>query len=255
MNNLFVFDLDDTLIDNVHDYADPILDACKLIVHTLGNKAPHVTKIITLEQEIDKRKVEEINPSTGSPYLFSMERFPGSLVEVYRELCRYSGLSPNKEIEIKLYDIGMTAFDDGRYLENVNPYVHEVLGFLRQNNDQLILCTKGDRRVQERKIRALRDSGVDITHFREILIVDKKDTELFSAIKRGHETYSCYSVGNSYQSDIVPALEAGYKGIYIPVETWEILGQMDKILGQIDYGKVIVLQTIKDLILDYARLR
>lgn len=48
MKKLFVFDLDDTLIDNVHDYADPLLDACRLIIKTLGNKAPHVSKIIAL---------------------------------------------------------------------------------------------------------------------------------------------------------------------------------------------------------------
>src|SRR3989344_3242824 len=195
MDKLFVADLDDTLIDNVHDYADPILDACRLIVHTLGNKAPHVTKIIAIEQEIDKRRVKEINPNTGKPYLFSMERFPGSLAEVYREICGWSRTPPDKGVEARLYDIGMQAFDDRRYLANVNPYAREVLAFLQQNGDQVILCTKGDEKVQAKKIKALQDSGIDINCFREVLIVDTKDAKLFSAIKDGCGTRSCYSIG------------------------------------------------------------
>ena len=80
MKKLFVFDLDDTLIDNVQDYANPILNACGLINQTLGSRAPHVSKLIAIEQEIDKRRIKEINPDTNKPYLYSMERFPSSLV-------------------------------------------------------------------------------------------------------------------------------------------------------------------------------
>src|SRR3990167_3952598 len=103
---LFVFDLDDTLIDNVHDYAQPILDATSLIVEELRSKAPHVTRIINLEQEIDSRRVKEINPQTGKPFLFSMDRFPGSLVEVYRHICKEARVPSKGIVDAKLFSIG-----------------------------------------------------------------------------------------------------------------------------------------------------
>jgi phosphoglycolate phosphatase-like HAD superfamily hydrolase len=59
MRKIFIWDLDDTLLDNVHDYANPLLDACRAIIRYLGSRAPHVTGIIELEQEIDKRRFED----------------------------------------------------------------------------------------------------------------------------------------------------------------------------------------------------
>ncbi|MDO8504858.1 MAG: hypothetical protein Q7S36_03320 [Candidatus Liptonbacteria bacterium] len=254
MNKLFVFDLDDTLIDNVHDYADPILDSCRLIVRTLGNKAPHVSKIVAMEQEIDKARIKEVNPDTGQPYLFSIERFPGSLVQTYLNICKHSGATPLSSIEMQLHDIGMQAFDKKRYLTNVNPHARAALSFLRDKGDHLVLCTKGDGKVQAKKVAALRKSGVDINCFDELLIVDNKDTQLFTAMKSGFGKDSAYSVGNSYQSDILPALNAGYMGIYIPVETWESLGQMDELLAKVDKTKVLVLPTLEDLPKHYGEL-
>jgi FMN phosphatase YigB (HAD superfamily) len=253
MNKLFVFDLDDTLINNVHDYADPILNACRLIIEVLGAKAPHVSQIIAMEQEIDTRRVREINPSTGEPYLFSMERFPTSLVEVYREICKQAKVAPKEAVEVELYLIGHRAFDENRYVKNIKPNALSVLDFLLEKKDSLVLCTKGDPRVQEKKIKALKQAGID--HFSTMRVVNEKTPEVFRGFLAGFGQDEFYSVGNSYSSDIVPALSAGFTGIYIPVETWETIGQMDSILAEVDTNKCLVLQSLEELKTQYERLR
>src|SRR3989344_4876632 len=156
---LFVFDLDDTLIDNVHDYAQPTLDATSLIVEELRSKAPHVTKIINLEHEIDSRRVKEINPSTGKPFLFSMDRFPGSLVEVYRHICGQAKVESQVNVEEQLFEIGLMAFDENKYKFNIKPGAKFVVDFLKDHGDTTVLLTKGDRDVQTKKVTALENAG------------------------------------------------------------------------------------------------
>lgn len=254
MRKLFVFDLDDTLIDNMHDYAEPIVNAAMLIIKTLGNRAPHVSKIIAMEQEIDTRRVKEINPTTGKPHLWSMERFPGSLVEVYREICAASKIEPQKQIEETLYAIGLSAFDEKRYAAQINPHTKEVLDFLKAEGDTLILCTKGDTRVQEKKCAALLGANA-LTQFSDLLVVDEKTPELFRTISKNYPGLAPYSVGNSYQSDIVPALYAGFRGIYIPVETWDTIGKIGEIRSKIDWSRCIELKNLRELKNRYGELK
>ena len=253
---IFVFDLDDTLIDNVHDYAEPILDTCRLIVKTLGRKAPHVDVIIALEHEIDSRRVKEINPDTGKPFLYSMERFPGSMVEVYREVAKCAGVATDPELEKEFYAIGMQAFDESRYAKNINPAAKTVLDYLTNNGDEAALLTKGDRRVQQKKIAALRNAG--ISHLSPVHIVDQKLSRTFSltvGFRSGSaKDFTVYSVGNSFESDIVPALEAGFKGIFIPVETWDLIGKMDDMIRRAKDAGAIVFMDLGDIITHYKEL-
>ncbi len=254
MKKVFVFDLDDTLIDNMHDYADPLLDSCRLIIKTLGNKAPHVSKIMAMEQEIDKRRVSEINPDTGKPFLYSMERFPTSLVETYRQICERVGVSVTETVENQLYIIGMNAFDEARYIQNINPNALQILDFLHNQGDTLILCTKGDVRVQTKKVNAFQAIG--ITHFTKIYIVEDKTTDTFDDIKKEFGRLGAlYSVGNSYSSDITPAFSVGFKGILISVETWDIIGKMEATLKEVDRERCFVLKNLQDIQTRYGELK
>lgn len=254
MPKLFVFDLDDTLIDNVHDYAEPILNGCREIIRVLGNKAPHVSKIVEMEQATDERRVKEINPLTGKPYLFSMERFPGTLVEVYREICKKAGVRPEKATEENLYNIGLTAFDESRYRQNINPQAVPVLSFLKVQGDILYLYTKGDSGVQEKKVRAL-TLACESDYFSEIFYVNEKTADFFRDCTLLFPGHTHYSVGNSYASDIKPALEAGFQGIFIPVETWDVLGKMAAIVAEVDRSRCIVLKNLVELTHCYGELK
>ena len=251
---LFVFDLDDTLIDNVHDYAEPILAATSLIIEELGSKAPHVTKIINLEQEIDSRRVKEINPATGKPFLFSMDRFPGSLVEVYKHICAQARVIPKTTVMAKIFSIGLRAFDEERYAKNIKPGVKQLLDFIWDNSGISVLLSKGDRGVQVKKIIALENTGITATDFAEIIVVENKSSKDFTEIRKLRQHRTCFSVGNSYESDILPALEAGYKGILIPVETWDVIGKMDEILAKVDREKCFVFRDIMEIKERYEEL-
>ena len=252
MNKLFVFDLDDTLIDNVHDYAKPILDAAWLIIQTLGAKAPHVSKIIAMEQEIDLRRVKEINPDTGKPFLYSMERFPGSLVSTYNEICQSIKMTPIKETQKKLYDIGLMAFDKEMYYQNIKPYALELIHFLSRWNDELILYTKGDERVQNNKIIALAHKGV-MQFFTDIVIADQKNANTFAKFAT-RCSGRCYSVGNSFNADIAPALATpGFSGILIPVETWDTIGKT-KFESADNVDNLYVLDNLAQIMDIYPRL-
>lgn len=255
MNRLWVFDLDDTLITNVHDYADPILDACRLIIETLGTRAPHVSKIVTMEQEIDKRRVKEIDPVTGKPYRFSMERFPGSLVETYREICRQARTPVSQKVESALYEIGLRAFDEKRYAQNIYPNALKTCAFLVGQGDILALLTKGDERVQSNKIKALERAGV-LQHFTVVKVVDDKSSEQFRCISKSleHVPSRMLSVGNSYESDIIPALETGFHGVWIPVETWDVIGKMDELKAKVDRARCTILNDLSDIPKFYREL-
>ena len=261
---VFVFDLDDTLMDNLHDYAEPILDTCRWIVKTLGRKAPHVNVIIALEHEIDSRRVKEINPATGKPYLYSMERFPGSMVEVYREVAKRAGIATDPELEKEFYAIGMRAFDERRYYGNIVPSAKAVLNFLRSQGGSLWLLTKGDRRVQEKKLAALQSLGINHFTTSGWRVVDQKNFAEFKKIMvlvycvcdelRESPPRNFYSVGNSYDSDIKPALAAGFKGILVPVETWDLIGKMDDVINEAGQNGVTVLNDLGDIITRYEEL-
>lgn len=249
--NAWVFDLDDTLMSNVHDYAHPILDACGLIIDTLGDAAPHVSAIIALEQEVDQKRVKETNPVTGKPYGYSMDRFPGSLAEVYRQICKRAGKTPAQDVEVELMRIGYRAFDPARYARDLYPNAITTLNFLQKEGDRILLLTKGDKRVQSKKLSVL-DAG---KRFSRVEIVDNKNPDVFHRMVKGFEDYRLFSVGNDYEKDIVPAIEAGYHhGVWIPVETWEVIGRLDEIRAKIDWSRCVELHSLQELVERYDEI-
>jgi FMN phosphatase YigB (HAD superfamily) len=259
---LLVFDLDDTLMDNVHDYSQPILDAVSYIVRVVGAKAPHVAEIIRMEQEIDKRRVTEVDSETGRPFGYSAKRFPGTLVEVYREICRKAGIATNRAHEEDLFLIGLGAFDERNYAKSIKNNCRHVAMELRARGNLLMILTKGDIAVQNRKVLALR-SAVGEPHdfpFAQTRIVETNKTpEVFKElISVGElfnlEPFSAYSIGNDYDKDIVPALTAGYKGIWIPCETWETIGKMDEIRARVDTERCLIMNNLSELLTRYEEL-
>ena len=71
MNKTFIFDYDDTLAWNQHDYSYAQLEFLKWIIfEKLWPKAPDLQSIINMEVDIDNKNVETMG--------FSMERFPTS---------------------------------------------------------------------------------------------------------------------------------------------------------------------------------
>ncbi len=81
----------------------------------------------------------------------------------------------------------------------------------------LMIITKGDLLDQERKINK---SGLK-NYFEKVEIVSNKSTKGYKEILDRHQIDPTHflMVGNSLRSDILPILELGSQGVYIPYET------------------------------------
>ncbi len=98
------------------------------------------------------------------------------------------------------------------------PDVRETLEQLSTSFD-LVLITKGDLFDQERK---LAQSGLGEL-FKAVEIVSDKSAQTYQRIfdRHGEGPARAVMVGNSLRSDIVPALDAGAWGVFIPhALTW-----------------------------------
>jgi putative hydrolase of the HAD superfamily len=98
------------------------------------------------------------------------------------------------------------------------PHVEETLAALA-GNYRLVMITKGDLFDQERK---LAQSGLG-EMFDAIEIVSDKSPDTYARIFSRHGTGpgEAMMVGNSLRSDIVPAIDAGAWGTYVPHDlTW-----------------------------------
>jgi putative hydrolase of the HAD superfamily len=99
-------------------------------------------------------------------------------------------------------------------------HVHETISALAQTHD-LLLITKGDLLDQERK---LAQSGLGDC-FKAVEIVSHKDMQTYAQIFTRHSIApsQLMMVGNSMKSDVLPALQTGAWGTYIPHNfTWEL---------------------------------
>ncbi|QMV02197.1 HAD hydrolase-like protein [Devosia sp. D6-9] len=132
----------------------------------------------------------------------------------------------------------------------VEPLPHALAALEALRNDyRLILITKGDLFDQERK---LAQSGLGDL-FAAVEIVSDKNAATYSRIFSHHADgpERALMVGNSLKSDVVPAIEAGSWGVYVPhALTWsyehieapttqprfrqiEHLGQLQDLLGKL----------------------
>ncbi len=260
MRKVFIFDLDDTLYWNVHDYCYPVLEFEKFLLDLLGHKAPQITAFRKLEKETALKVVHEINPSTGQEFGYSIDRFPKTLVETYRVICFQKGLPFDQKVADKIWNIGMKAFDPEFYRKKgLVEGAGEVLNFLKAQRDILVLVTRGDRYAQGLKIDTL---GLNKWFIDNIFIVPQKNEAIFRKIKIEHKGWlerfdievKIYSIGNSLKSDIEPALKAGLNGIYIPYNTWEFEENTENILSGIDKSRLFIFKEIIEIKNRYKEL-
>lgn len=143
--------------------------------------------------------------------------------------------------------IGMEAFDPlGYKQQGLVKGAAETLTHINNQGDKNILLTKGERLVQEYKIVALE---LERWFGEDVHIVDAKTKQTFLQYQERFPASTIYSVGNSYRSDIVPALEAGVRTIFIPYYTW--LGEEHP--ASIDTQKVHIIKDVEEIIRLYEQ--
>jgi putative hydrolase of the HAD superfamily len=104
--------------------------------------------------------------------------------------------------------------------ESRAPLVPEARETLKEMRDayRLAVLTKGDSVVQSKR---LADSGL-LDLLDAVCIVDEKDDAAFSSILAAldAEPGQAWSVGNSYGSDVHPAVQVGMRAVWIDAEVW-----------------------------------
>ncbi|UXN62726.1 HAD family hydrolase [Phyllobacterium zundukense] len=195
------FDADDTLWQNEQFFRTSENQFARLL-------APHVdtTDLSNRLLAVEKRNLDL--------YGFGIKGFTLSLVETALEVSE--GNVPASVIA----EILAAGREMLRHPVETLPHVRETLAQLTERY-KLVLITKGDLFDQERK---LAQSGLG-DFFDAVEIVSTKDNTTYERIFKRHGDGATRSmmIGNSLKSDVVPAIEAGSWGVFVPHElTWAL---------------------------------
>ncbi|MBI4142233.1 HAD family hydrolase [Candidatus Woesearchaeota archaeon] len=242
MNKTWIFDYDDTLAWNQHYYSLAQAKFVEWVIGKLCARSPDAQTIINLEVELDK--------ATVSAKGFSTDSFPSALRETYSSICQTLGIIAKEDDLQAAYKIGMSVFDEEKYKKEglVNGAV-ETLDFLVAQQDELILLTKGDVAIQEKKIRA---TGCRKWFNDNLYIVSKKNASVVGEIVGKRDKSRVWHVGNSIRSDVEPALEVGIGVVYIPCETWAFEREHK---GKPNNPRLITFNVINEIIQKYVQLK
>lgn len=199
-----VFDGDDTLWST-----EPLYDVARQEARAL------VTAIGASGKEWEElqRRIDAENVATLG---YSPERFPTSCVQAYEQLCFVHELIPDTAVAGSIRQAARAVFDRDPELV---AGAREVLASLRAQRVRLALLTKGDLSVQRRRIER---SGLQPC-FDLVRIVSAKSPDDIRAVAADLDVApeDGWMVGNSIRSDILPALEAGLRAIWIKAHVWE----------------------------------
>lgn len=199
-----VFDGDDTLWSTESLY-DDAREMARTVVTAVGVSGQEWEE---LQRQIDVENVAKLG--------YSPERFPTSCVQAYERLCLVHGLVPDIAVASSIRQAAGAVFD--RDPEIVRG-AQEVLASLRAQHVRLALLTKGDPSVQRRRVDRSRLGPF----FNVVRIVSEKSPQDIRAVvaELDVQPERAWMVGNSVRSDVLPALEAGIRAIWIRAYVWE----------------------------------
>jgi putative hydrolase of the HAD superfamily len=222
-----VFDGDDTLWYTEQLYDDARWNA-RRIVADAGLDGAEWEK---LERRIDVANVALLG--------YSMERFPTSCVLAYEEACRSQGCTPETAVADRIRHAARSVFARTPPLA---PGARETLTCLRTRGARLALLTKGDQELQARRIEG---SGLGDL-FRVVQIVPEKSPTTIRSmvVSLGVNPESSWMVGNSIRSDVLPALAAGLRAIWINTHVWEYERAHDHLIDE----RVITISHLVDIL-------
>jgi putative hydrolase of the HAD superfamily len=195
------FDADDTLWQNEHFFTLTKARFAALL-------ADHV------DAGVISRTLLACEKRNLQVYGYGIKGFTLSMIETAIELT--DGRAPTAVIR-EILAAGRDML--GHPVETL-PYVRETLEQLA-GVYRLILITKGDLFDQERKLAA---SGLGEL-FHAVEIVSGKNAATYERVftRYADGPARAVMVGNSLKSDVVPAIEAGSWGVYIPhALNWEL---------------------------------
>jgi len=217
------FDADDTLWANEEYFQDTEKRFTEMLSAYI---TPHYVA----------RELFEIEMKNLSLYGYGVKSFMLSMIET---AIRVSGGKISNEAIEKIITLGKELLDKPVELL---PGVEEVLKSLK-GKYRLVVVTKGDLLDQERK---LKKSGL-APYFHHIEIVSEKKQEDYQKLLK-HLDISpgqFLMVGNSYKSDILPVLNMGGFGCWVPYHvTW----QHEQVTEHHDHPRLVSLNSVSEVL-------
>ena len=220
------FDADDTLWDNEIFFRQSELEFCKLI----NEFSPELTNQDIMPILFDTEV------SNLSIYGFGVKSFVLSAIETAGKL-----LNDNVPYSIvkRITEIGREQLIQPITLL---PDVESTLTELKSEGKyRLVLATKGDLLDQESKIKR---SGLEQYFERTIIMSDKREDDYLKMIKSLNcKPEKLVMIGNSFKSDILPVVNLGGRGIYIPYHTtWA-----HEVVDTIEHERIVEIKRLGDL--------
>jgi putative hydrolase of the HAD superfamily len=188
------------------------------------------------DHETTNARLAEVEKRNLRLYGYGVKGFTLSMIETAMELTK--GEPPGRLIA------DILAAGREMLSEPVEPLpgVDQALADLSEAGYRLVLITKGDLLHQEQKLAA---SGLGDL-FAAVEIVSEKDASTYSRVfdRYGTGAAEAVMVGNSMRSDILPALEAGSWGAYIP---YHITWALEVAEAPEDHPRMVELKAISEL--------
>ncbi|WP_404403126.1 HAD family hydrolase [Pelagibacterium halotolerans] len=220
------FDADDTLWENEH-------------VFRLTQQ--HFTELLAdhADPEHLSERLLAAEKANLAHYGFGIKGFTLSMIETAIEV---TGGKVPSELIGRILNAGREMLSHP--IETL-PHVHDTLEALT-GRFALVLITKGDLFDQERK---LAQSGLgDFFNAVEIVSDKSPSTYTIAFARHGDGPEKAMMVGNSLRSDVLPAIEAGSWGTYVPhTFTWDY-ERADEPSGAPRFARIGSLAELKPLI-------
>jgi putative hydrolase of the HAD superfamily len=221
------FDADDTLWDNEIYFRESEREFCKLINNHNPNLTEKEIMPILFDNEVGNLSI----------YGFGVKSFVLSAIEAAGKLLNndvpYSIVSSIVQIGREQLMKPVTLLAD----------VEDTLKQLKESGKyRLVVATKGDLLDQESKIKR---SGLEQYFERTIIMSDKREEDYRKMIKSLNcKPEKLVMVGNSFKSDILPVVNLGGRGIYIPYHTtWA-----HEVVETIEHERIVEITRLKEIL-------
>lgn len=208
---LCIFDLDDTLISTEPIYEENRRSFAYAFSALVNTQCAHETYQEAYDTVLEAGR--EVKSTMG----FSYNAHPQSFYNAYRMLCEKYDLpfadhegETFRELACGVYNTFAPAYE----------YTHRVLKNIWDEEYTMVVCTRGDKTVQLRRVL---DAQL-ASYFDNIFVADRKTPNYFSNVCAFYNVLpnQAVMIGNHMVGDVLPALEAGLFGIFVPNGTSDI---------------------------------
>lgn len=208
-----LIDLDDTLIQTQKLYDTVKSDTIDLIIDetkTTKTKEELLKMFSVLHVKNSKKVEDEFGLMIGLSF---KEKFRLSFEELYIELVGSENIS--KDFVEKLNESAMNVF---YYTSEMYEGSEDFLKKLKEFDFNICLITNGDRDVQQRRIATNNLKG----YFDQVIISNGSKGEHMEGYLEKINKEHMIMIGNSFKSDIEPALSLDIPGIHINQGNWAL---------------------------------